>query len=223
MRRTILLGLILGLVLGAAGIAEANDDTWRIRAFYVKTWPSTDSYQTESVIGDMPLLYNELSLDSGQGFELDIGYMLNPKLELVLTGIFTDLEGTFVAGIEPGEESDRVTDNNTVDFYTINFGANYHFTPDSRVDFYLGAFAGVFSYDSVKFNLPVIDEEIKINFDDQFSYGFNAGIDVPFTSDGPLFFALAVKYLISDLKEDGGPREIAIDPIIGSIGIGFRF
>ena len=223
MRRTILLGLILGLVLGAAGIAEANDDSWRIRAFYVKTWPSTDSYQTESVIGDLPLIYNELSLDSGQGFELDIGYMLNPKLELVLTGIFTDLEGTFVAGIEPGEESDRVTDNNTVDFYTINFGANYHFTPDSRVDFYLGAFAGVFSYDSVKFNLPVIDEEIKINFDDQFSYGFNAGIDVPFTSDGPLFFALAVKYLISDLKEDGGPREIAIDPIIGSIGIGFRF
>ncbi|MGB5296016.1 MAG: hypothetical protein WBP34_13775, partial [Thermoanaerobaculia bacterium] len=132
-------------------------------------------------------------------------------------------EGTFVAGIEPGEESDRVTDNNTVDFYTINFGANYHFTPDSRVDFYLGAFAGVFSYDSVKFNLPVIDEEIKINFDDQFSYGFNAGIDVPFTSDGPVFIALAVKYLISDLKEDGGPREIAIDPIIGSIGIGFRF
>jgi len=222
MRRTILLSLILGLVLGAAGIAEANDDTWRIRAFYVGTWPSTDSYQTESVIGDS-LLFSELSVDNGQGFELDIGYMLNRKLELVLTGIFTDLEGTFVAGIEPGEESDRVTDNNTVDFYTINFGANYHFTPDSRVDFYLGAFAGVFSYDSVKFNLPVIDEEIKINFDDQFSYGFNAGIDVPFTSDGPVFIALAVKYLISDLKEDGGPREIAIDPIIGSIGIGFRF
>jgi len=223
MRRTILVGLILGLVLGAAGIAEANDDTWRIRAFYVKTWPSTDSYQTESVIGDMPLLYNELSLDSGQGFELDIGYMLNPKLELVLTGIFTDLEGTFVAGIEPGEESDRVTDNNTVDFYTINLGANYHFTPDSRVDFYLGAFMGVFSYDSVQFNLPVIDEQVKINFDDQFSYGLNAGFDIPFSQDGPLFFALAVKYLISDLKEDGGPREIAIDPIIGSIGIGCRF
>ncbi len=32
-----------------------------------------------------------------------------------------------------------------------------------------------------------------------------------------------MKYLISDLKEDGGPREIAIDPIIGSIGIGYKF
>ena len=222
MRRTILVALILGLVLGTVSIVEANDDKWRIRGFYVKTWPSTDSYQTESVIGDQPII-NELSVDSGQGFELDIGYMLNRKLELVLTGIFTDLEGTFVAGIEPGEESDRVTDNNTVDFYTINLGANYHFTPDSRVDFYLGAFMGVFSYDSVKFNLPVIDEQISINFDDQFSYGLNAGIDIPFTQDGPLFAAVAVKYLISDLKEDGGPREIAIDPIIGSIGIGFRF
>ena len=128
MRRTILVALILGLVLGTVSIVEANDDKWRIRGFYVQTWPSTDSYQTESVIGDRPII-NELSVDSGQGFELDIGYMLNPKLELVLTGIFTDLEGTFVAGIEPGEESDRVTDNNTVDFYTINLGANYHFTP----------------------------------------------------------------------------------------------
>ena len=223
MRRTILVALILGLVLGTVSIVEANDDKWRIRGFYVKTWPSTDSYQTESVIGDLPLIYNELSLDSGEGFELDIGYMFNPKLELMLTGIFTDMEGTFVAGIEPGEASDRVIDNNTVDFYTINVGANYHFTPDSRVDFYLGAFVGVFSYDSVRFNLPVIDEQIKINFDDQFSYGLNAGIDIPFTQDGPLFAALAVKYLISDLKEDGGPREIAIDPIIGSIGIGCRF
>jgi len=222
MRRTILVALILGLVLGTVSIVEANDDKWRIRGLYVKTWPSTDSYQTESVIGDQPII-NELSVDSGQGFELDIGYMFNPKLELMLFGIFTDLEGTFVAGIEPGEESDRVTDNNTVDFYTINVGANYHFTPESRVDFYLGAFVGLFSYDSVQFNLPVIDEQIKINFDDQFSYGLNAGVDVPFTQDGPLFFALAVKYLISDLKEDGGPREIAIDPIIGSIGIGCRF
>jgi len=222
MRRTILVALILGLVLGTVSIVEANDDKWRIRGFYVKTWPSTDSYQTESVIGDQPII-NELSVDSGQGFELDIGYMFNPKLELMLSGIFTDLEGTFVAGIEPGEESDRVTDNNTVDFYTINLGANYHFTPDSRVDFYLGAFVGVFSYDSVQFNLPVIDEQVKINFDDQFSYGLNAGFDIPFSQDGPLFFALAVKYLISDLKEDGGPREIAIDPIIGSIGIGCRF
>ena len=223
MRKTILLGAILGLVMGTVSIVEANDDKWRIRGFYVQTWPSTDSYQTESVLGDSPLLYNELSLDKGEGFELDIGYMLNPKLELMLTGIFTDMEGTFVAGIEPGEASDRFIDNNTVDFYTINLGANYHFTPESRVDFYLGAFVGVFSYDSVRFNLPEIDEQVKINFDDQFSYGFTGGIDIPFTQDGPLFFALAVKYLLSDLKEDGGPREIAIDPIIGSIGIGCRF
>ena len=44
MRRTILVGLILGLVLGTVSIVEANDDKWRIRGLYVKTWPSTDSY-----------------------------------------------------------------------------------------------------------------------------------------------------------------------------------
>jgi outer membrane protein W len=174
------------------------------------------------VIGDNPLL-NELSLDSGQGFGFDLEYKMSPKLGIVLLGIFTDMEGTFVAGLEPGEESDLVTDNNTVDVYTVNFGANYHFTPESRVDFYAGAYLGWFSYDSIKFRLPIQDEEIKIDLDDQFSYGLNAGIDVPFGSDSPWLFTVAVKYLISDLKESGGPREIAIDPIIGSIGIGYRF
>ena len=111
----------------------------------------------------------------------------------------------------------------TVDVYTVNFGANYHFTPESRVDFYAGAYLGWFSYDSIKFRLPNQDEEIKIDLDDQFSYWLNAGIDVPFGSNSPWLFTVAVKYLISDLKESGGPREIAIDPIIGSIGIGYRF
>jgi outer membrane protein W len=82
---------------------------------------------------------------------------------------------------------------------------------------------GLFSYDSVKINLPVLYRQVSIDFDDQFSYGLNAGIDMPFKEDGPVFFTLALKYLVSDLKESGGPREIAIDPLIGSLGIGFRF
>jgi hypothetical protein len=36
-------------------------------------------------------------------------------------------------------------------------------------------------------------------------------------------FTLGVKYLITDLKESGGSREIAIDPIIGTVGLAYRF
>lgn len=222
MKRITILCLILVAFIAVSSMATAADPSWIVRGSYVKTWPSTDSCQTESVIGDNPLL-NELSLDSGQGFGFDLEYKMSPKLGIVLLGVFTDMEGTFVAGLEPGEESDLVTDNNTVDVYTVNFGANYHFTPESRVDFYAGAYLGWFSYDSIKFRPPNQDEEIKIDLDDQFSYGLNAGIDVSFGSNSPWLFTVAAKYLISDLKESGGPREIAIDPIIGSIGIGYRF
>ena len=75
----------------------------------------------------------------------------------------------------------------------------------------------------IEFQLPLLDEEVKIDFDDQFSYGLNAGVDIPFGQDSSWIFSLALKYLVSDLKESGGPREIAIDPLIGSIGIGYRF
>jgi len=222
MKRITTICLALAILVPVSSLAAGSDANWIIRGSYVKTWPSTDSYQTESVIGDNPLL-NELSFDSGQGFGLDIEYKATPKWGIALLTTFTDIEGTFVAGIEPGEESELVTDNNTVDTYTINFGANYHFTPDSAVDFYLGAFLGWFSYDSIKFRLPIQDEEIKIDFDDQFSYGLNAGIDVPFGSDSSWMFTAGIRYLVSDLKESGGPREIAIDPLIGLIGIGYRF
>ena len=222
MKRTITLCIALALLVATSSLVAASDHKWIVRGNYVKTWPSTDSYQTESVIGD-DSIFNELNLDSGQGFGLDIGYKLNPKMEVLVMAIFTDMEGTFVYGLEPGEAGPRVKDNNTVDFYTIDAGFNYHFTPESRVDFFLGAFAGVFSYDSVRFELPELDKEIKINFDDQFSYGLNAGVDIPFGAESRWLFTASVKYLISDLKEDGGPREIAIDPLIGAIGIGVRF
>jgi len=222
MKRITTICRTLAVLVAVSGVAAASDTNWIVRGSYVVTWPSTDSYQTESVIGDNPIL-NEFSLDSGQGFGFDLEYKMNPKLGLALMAIFTDIEGTFVAGLEPGEESELVTDNNTVDTYTVNFGANYHFTPDSVVDFYLGAFLGWWSYDSIKFRLPIQDEEIKIDFDDQFSYGLNAGIDIPFGSESGWMFTAALKYLVSDLKESGGPREIAIDPLIGSIGIGYRF
>ena len=73
-----------------------------MRASYVVTWPSTDSYQTESVIGDNPIL-NEISFDSGQGFGLDIEYKATPKWGIALLTTFTDIEGTFIAGLEPAE------------------------------------------------------------------------------------------------------------------------
>jgi outer membrane protein W len=222
MKRTLIVCIVIAGLALASSLTAADGD-WIIRGNYVKTWPSTDSYQTQSVLGTLPDIFTELSLDSGQGFGLDIEYMATEKWGVVLLAIFTDMEGTFVAGIEPGEASDRVIDNNTVDVYTVNFGANYHFAPDSRVDFYLGAYLGWFSYDSIRFNLPEIDQQVKINFDDQFSYGLNAGLDIPFTRDSPWLFTVALKYLVSDLKETGGPREIAIDPLIGSIGIGYKF
>lgn len=222
--------LILVLMSGTASfLAAADTSFWIIRANYVQTWPSSDSYQTQSVLEDLPPILGELSFDNGQGFGLEVEYLFRanvqspPRLGLVLTAIFTDLEGSLLYG-EVGEENELVKDNNTVDFYSVNFGANYHFAPRKRVDPYLGAFVGWFSHDSVKFSLGETGEEISIDFDDQFSYGVSAGLDIPFRTQGrSLMFTLGVKYLISDLKETGGSREIAIDPIIGTVGLAYRF
>ncbi|MGB6362778.1 MAG: hypothetical protein WBG64_08940, partial [Thermoanaerobaculia bacterium] len=87
---------------------------WILRGQYVKIWPSTDSYQTQSVLEDLPPIFNQLSLDSGQGFELDIEYKIKPKIGVVLTGIFTDMEGNFVYGTDPGQQNRFSSDPNTV-------------------------------------------------------------------------------------------------------------
>jgi hypothetical protein len=122
--------LILVLMSGTASfLAAADTSFWIIRANYVQTWPSSDSYQTQSVLEDLPPILGELSFDNGQGFGLEVEYLFRanvqspPRLGLVLTAIFTDLEGSLLYG-EVGEENELVKDNNTVDFYSVNFGAN---------------------------------------------------------------------------------------------------
>ena len=104
MKRTITLCIALALLVATSSLVAASDHKWIVRGNYVKTWPSTDSYQTESVIGD-DSIFNELSLDSGQGFGLDIEYKVKPTLGVLVSAIFTDMEGTFVYGLEPGEYS----------------------------------------------------------------------------------------------------------------------
>ena len=222
--QSLFLSALLVLVLfGATNLAAASDAKWIIRGNYVVTWPDADSYDTSLPPNAPEVLSSRINIDSGQGFGLDVGYKLNPKMEVFVMAIFTDMEGNLKYGYQIGESSAIADDPNTVDFYTIDGGFNYHFTPESRVDFFLGAFAGVFSYDSVTYTLPEIGKEFKVNFDDTFAWGLNAGIDVPFTADGPLFFTATVKYMLTDLKQDGGPNKIGLDPIIGAAGIGFRF
>ena len=52
MKRTITLCIALALLVATSSLVAASDHKWIVRGNYVKTWPSTDSYQTESVIGD---------------------------------------------------------------------------------------------------------------------------------------------------------------------------
>ena len=90
MKRTISTGFIFVLLMAAGSVLSAADSNWIVRGQYVKTWPSTDSYQTESVIGDLPPIFSSFSVDSGQGFGLDIEYKFNKRIGIVLSAIFTD-------------------------------------------------------------------------------------------------------------------------------------
>ena len=113
-------------------------------------------------------------------------------------------------------------DVEAIDFWDVTIGANYHFTPQSRVDFYAGALLGYFSYDGARYDFSEVDETFDLDFGSDVGFGLKAGLDIPFKAGGPWVFSAGLRYIVTGGDADQGDLDLDVDPWIGSIGIGYR-
>jgi len=214
-------------------VREAPDFRWIVRGFYAPVWPNTDTVFAEipaaepaaTAVADNGFIpgqpvFTQFHMDKGSGFGFDVEYMAKPNLGIQLNGLFGEVDGHLMWDQTGGL---WLMGDDSLDFTHFTIGANYHFTPERRIDFYLGAFLGLMSFDDVTVPLPEIGETFRLKWDDQFTYGLSGGFDVPFKSGSPWIFTAGLDWILVDLEEDGGPHELSMDPLVGSIGIGYRF
>jgi len=214
-------------------VRDAPDYRWIVRGFYAPIWPSTGTVNDEipaaepaatgaNANGFIPgqPVFTQFSLESDAGFGANVEYKFTPNWGLQFDAIFSTVEGHLMWDQTGGL---WLMGEDSLDFTQFDLGANYHFTPDRRVDFYLGAFVGLWSFDDVTIPLPEIGQTFRLQWKDQFAYGLRGGLDIPFKAGSPWIFTAGVDWSLVDLDQENGSNKVNMDPLTGKIGIGYRF
>ena len=112
-------------------------------------------------------------------------------------------------------------DEKNLDFFTVQLGPNFHLTPDTPVDLYVGPFIALMNYDNVSFDLG--GERYNHNVGDETTFGAQIGLDVPF-GDSPVGLHAIVRYMDSTAEFSAAPDfNIDTSPFIYGVGLSFSF
>lgn len=215
---------------------EAPEYRFVVRGMYEGVFPSSDFAATTTAAGAATALaaaaspfesMTHVSTGGGNGFGLELEWLVLPNIGLEIGGLWSSFETEFMY-----DTADIwLMDTDDADFNAYTFGGNYHFTPDKRVDFFAGAFIGLVSYGTTSYRLldspssdNFVPQSVKINWDDDFTYGLRAGLDIPFKAGSPFVATLGVRWFHSKMSQKSGlNHELDVNPWTGSIGIGYRF
>lgn len=194
---------------------DAGDGPWRLRIAGLSMDPTGDTVV-------VPDTGERITFDAGNGygFGFDLEYRVSRRLGIdfgALTAspvieVLIDEVGGVSASAKP-----RIT--------PLYAGLNVHLAPEGPVDLYFGPMLAYVVYSS--FNLVVDPWFFTQGFvtENDFGIGVNLGLDVRLGGAGWLLTA-AFKYLDTTLVASPPDESIGrtdIDPMIFTVGVGFRF
>jgi outer membrane protein len=195
--------------------ANAGDSPWRFRLFAVSMDPTGDTVF-------VPDTGERIHFDAGGGYGggLELEYRASRRLGIdvgALTAspvidVLIDEVGVISASARP-----RIS--------PVYAGVNFHLTPDSTADLYVGPLLAYVVYSS--FDLVTDPWFLREWFvtENDWGIGINAGLDVRL-GDGGWLLTAAFKYVDTTLEASPPDESIGktdIDPMIFSIGVGYRF
>ena len=189
---------------------------WTVRGFYANGSTDGDNF-TDSTAAVGSIFREELMSSSGDGFGLNVEKHLSDKFGLELGYLTMDFDTRYMVDTPFVWEMDE----DDLGFDLINFGANFHLTPNSFVDLYLGPFIGYASIDDVEYQ--VLGGTTRRSYDDEFVFGAQVGLDIPFGADNPWSLHTGVVYIDSDADSDDDAFDLGLDPLVGTIGIAYSF
>ncbi len=189
---------------------------WVFRFFGAAADSSGDSVMTGPVRQDpsdllSPFVTTKRMIGDGDGFGLGLERLIGERYGVELDAVFLDLDGNRV--LDVGE--DWTMSNPGVGLDAISLGFNVHLTPDKKHDIFVGPFISNVSYSAGAFNAT------EPGFGSETGFGAKLGADFYFGWSSPWALSTSIRYLAASAG-DGG-NEFDIDPLIGTIGLGYRF
>ena len=201
--RKIAIALIVTLsVLGLASQAWAEKGGKRVQFGVVYSSPTGDYVDEDETT----------ELDSAVGFQASFEYMVTDLIGVEPAIGFLDHDVTV------RETGFPELDLGDTSLFALTANVNFHLLRDKKVDFFVGPTIGYAFWGDLKSDL--FGENFPI--DDEFIYGVNLGVDIPF-GQGGWGFAASIDYLLSDLTPEGSDAEIGVDPFELRAGVSYRF
>ena len=212
--RWLAVGVSLAILGGGWLVAPAlavspPDSRWSLRAYALQMSPNGTALRT----GDQVL-----TVSDGDGFGIEIEYLLNARIGFEATAVIADLEGGLIP--EVGGPTERDVRDIATESFTL--GANYHLTPDARVDVSVGAFGGLSYFDDVIFFAGSGLDEKRV-WDDDLGFGLKIAAAVPLRRGGPWRLFAGVRYLRTLMEGEVAGQDLNVDPVIAFVGIDYSF
>lgn len=194
------------------------DGRWVLRGFGGPASVDTDEAMTSDVRADGVSERTKYGIGSGILLGLGLERILNDRvgIEAVLTyGLF---DSTFTLDLN----DEWADDEDEISMLGLTIGPNFHLSPNSRADVYVGPFVGFGTFGDG--NYSVLGESVTRSLDDDFIWGGQLGIDVPFSPDGPwAFHARALYMALSGSVDEVPGQEFDLDPAVFTVGLGYNF
>lgn len=189
------------------------DNAWILRLFGVSI-DGDDRAFTSRNRPDGSKERNHWLAEMDEGFGANIERLFSPRMGLELGLLLADSDAELMRDIDEAWE----TAEDNLGGTTISLSLNFHLTPDSRVDFYLGPVIALVMFDDVTWN--VLGATVRADPGDEFAIGAQLGIDVLAASRWA--FTAGVRYLDiqAEFSED---TELDVDPLIFMAGVAYRF
>jgi hypothetical protein len=154
--------------------------------------------------------------ESGSGLGLQGEYRFSDRLGFGLGVLLAEFDSELMYDTPFVWEMDFAD----VETTTIFAGPLFHLTRrDSRVDFFVAPLLHYTSIDDFTYVLP--SRDVRVDFDDQFSFGAQLGLDVPFRRDGR--FGIHAGSLWLDLEGEADDFDVDINPLTFNLGLFYRF
>lgn len=192
------------------------DGDWIFRAFGLSVATDGGEVFQSRIRPDGSSERSHTLLDGGTGLGVGLEYLFNERIGLEGSILYADLEGVFFFDIDDRWESDE----QDVGMLAFLLGPNFHLTPASRVDFYIGPFVGLVDLDSASYR--ALGETTTLNYDDETVFGVQLGLDIPFGSAGWAFH-LGGRFMDMSTEINDTGLELPVDPRIFELGLAYRF
>lgn len=197
------LTLALAVLFSMAALADSPDGTGRVFASY---FSPTGSHQGRFDIGGGEFVDATVEADGASGvvlgWEIRVGERMGIETDLMITEFDFNVKSS---GLTVGLGSALMI--------PITASLQWHLTEKRRVDLYVGPMVSYTLWGDL--DTPVGSTPL----DGEFRFGLRGGVDVPFSDH----WALAARVDYLQAAAGDASLKIDVDPVIFSIGLGYRY